>query len=789
MLREDSRLEVAVRNISERRQIVRLRVVDLRSATGKTDAVIAHLFDPRGVTAAIDAGDEHILTLPVTLPADAKPASGSYTGVLIAGGERGDFARRELTIQVTDAEPPRDQGARLAADGLADLTMPATNFVPSILTPLGPALFVFGVIALLVTLVFWGSLGTPSRLLAIAGAVALGVAAYVLDTFGTNPSSGALRLVQYGLLLVGAVVVLVGLAASVGRLSPVLVGVGAAVLIAAAVVETSHERLEGRPAAHLIASKSLPVAPNQSTGTVGVVLTKDGDIAELNATGTELSAHGLDRAGAYAGKVDLSRGVEGGDATATVNVRDWWPWALMTIALGVGLGYLLRRYFEKSRPRLLAERDANREWQRISDADSHWQYTAAGRAYATYTWIPLAQAWRAEIDRLLDEEKAEDASKQIEALRTHAQAFEHLRSELIALDAAAAKLGELWSQHRFGITGREQVDPLRLADELLAGGATFGSSADVPKATDNLKERRDEIAKQTELSAEARRILADVVAHNDLAHRLKEGRRDKQKLETIITELAKVARQVLHVKELAHVVEAEKALEVQGDELEKIANAPEDGTPIAEELLESLPAGRVVDVSGLRTFRLMRNLKIPEPTPATEIVCLRYSTTASATACRGDLDDLFELTARISGAGETTSCRVEWDFGNGSERLSQIVALTNGAGEAIARHQFATGGRRLVRLRLKGKEISSQQIELSEAGLAARSRARFAVRDREMTLLAGLIAVGSGMLVLYFPEVAWGQPKDYLQALLWGAVVAEGVKLAGALASRAWPGS
>jgi len=46
-----------------------------------------------------------------------------------------------------------------------------------------------------------------------------------------------------------------------------------------------------------------------------------------------------------------------------------------------------------------------------------------------------------------------------------------------------------------------------------------------------------------------------------------------------------------------------------------------------------------------------------------------------------------------------------------------------------------------------------------------------------MTFLVGLVAMGSGLLALYFADGDWGQPKDYLQALLWGAATAEGLKL------------
>jgi hypothetical protein len=56
-----------------------------------------------------------------------------------------------------------------------------------------------------------------------------------------------------------------------------------------------------------------------------------------------------------------------------------------------------------------------------------------------------------------------------------------------------------------------------------------------------------------------------------------------------------------------------------------------------------------------------------------------------------------------------------------------------------------------------------------------------------MTIITGLLAVSSGLLSLYFANPAWGTPKDYLEALLWGAVVSEGLKYVNSIVSRVWP--
>jgi hypothetical protein len=232
-------------------------------------------------------------------------------------------------------------------------------------------------------------------------------------------------------------------------------------------------------------------------------------------------------------------------------------------------------------------------------------------------------------------------------------------------------------------------------------------------------------------------------------------------------------------------------LNAEEDKFENVVNSPKPGPKTTTEdedllLLDAFDAG---GINQFNKFRVWRNLPRLESEPSGEIVCRRHSSTQSDTSCQGDLDDLFEFALSISGGGAQTSLIIDWDFNDGTEPLTQIVPLLGGSGEAISRHQFAIGGKREVTVRADAREIARQTIDLTSSGAARRTAQGFAVLDREMTLLAGLLALGSGLLALYLSNAAWGEPKDYLQALLWGAVVAEGVKLAGALVARAWPGT
>ncbi|HEX8208529.1 MAG TPA: hypothetical protein VF587_20880, partial [Solirubrobacteraceae bacterium] len=65
---------------------------------------------------------------------------------------------------------------------------------------------------------------------------------------------------------------------------------------------------------------------------------------------------------------------------------------------------------------------------------------------------------------------------------------------------------------------------------------------------------------------------------------------------------------------------------------------------------------------------------------------------------------------------------------------------------------------------------------------AAAAAKRVADDERNATLVAGALAVASGLSTLYFDASVWGTPGDYLAAFLWGAAVSEGLKLIKSLA-------
>ena len=70
--------------------------------------------------------------------------------------------------------------------------------------------------------------------------------------------------------------------------------------------------------------------------------------------------------------------------------------------------------------------------------------------------------------------------------------------------------------------------------------------------------------------------------------------------------------------------------------------------------------------------------------------------------------------------------------------------------------------------------------------LSATLSASFLEHQPPGVAFAAVIAVGSGLLALYFTNPVWGSPADYLKALLWGSTVSEGLKYVNILLHRVW---
>lgn len=105
---------------------------------------------------------------------------------------------------------------------------------------------------------------------------------------------------------------------------------------------------------------TLPDAPgadpdDDEARRIGVLGSGAGDVAEVVRRGDEFAVRDAGSVGEYTGSVDLTPGVAGGTAAATLRVRDLPVWPLLVLVLGLALVQSLDRYQSRVRPRRLLE--------------------------------------------------------------------------------------------------------------------------------------------------------------------------------------------------------------------------------------------------------------------------------------------------------------------------------------------------------------------------------------------------------------------------------------------------
>jgi hypothetical protein len=404
--------------------------------------------------------------LPVTLAAGAcsdlrlrgkegaKLDALDYPGVIIATASSG-IARKSVTVTNSEAAATTPaRGETLSPDDLADQTLPATNFAPSFLNPYGPTLIVIALAGLLVAWVYATELG--GRFYGGLAAIAIMVAIF-FGLFG----------------------------------------------------HTFWDR-DDQQGWSLISPKSLPVA-GVADGTYGVVTDDEADIAKLVVAGGRLVPEGLERAGAYSGKLDLTPGVDKGDATVKVNVRDWWLWAFAIIALGVFVGYCLRRLFQSILPRdkLIAQtyRLAADTPLEIPDLPEYSIERPVKDAVAR-----IARLARSDL---------ETGKTAFTTLKTDLEAYVRMSKVLLALRARLTELEGL--AKAAGYTELDQLDGLAKARGLLArplvvfDKAEYDKRVEVADAADvelrNLIEKHQDADKVRRRAAEAgRKDIVDAIA-------------------------------------------------------------------------------------------------------------------------------------------------------------------------------------------------------------------------------------------------------------------------------------
>jgi hypothetical protein len=692
-LRAAGGIEVPLRNTTGDLVEVRVRIEGLVKP-GKPDAALAALFDPAGVTKPIPAQSDLDVKLPIAGAKD--PKAGSFTGtLLVTPTGTGGVVRRALTLTVAAPGKPAPAGATLDPTGLPDVTLRATNFLPSPLAPVGPTLLVLAALLALVLGIWWRALNVALRRIGVVACLGTIVAGIMLGAVG----------------------------------------------------EPIYPDRDTKPGLQVISSEPLRTSANAVTGRVGIVLDGEGDIGELNVSDGLLHATGLEHAGEHKGKIDLNGDAAEGSAAATVNVRDWWPWALAAIMLGVWAGYRVRSWLDRDRPReqlrLRARAISNRIGEMLRDG--------AG----LQNWIPLQRvdARVAEIERLLHErDTVAPAEEKIKALEAYVEAAGLLRKLVGKLTAAAATYEQAWRERSLSVQ-QDEISAL-----VAAGATTAGEfdSADLDSESTLLKEA------QTRVEANITRVQTGAASYvrinrwiGAVMERLEHAPPDERPaLEEKLTKLETEARTVLRATTTEQVHDADARAATEAGDLD--AKPP---SPLADAIVAAGPIAAI----------------------EVQIVVAPGADPAGA----GNVDDRFRFRANVT-PPPPDGIDVTWAFDDGAPVRPEKIPAT-GKGEWFD-YKFADPGSHVVTLHGPGgSTLDTETVEVTGPSRLTREQGAFAEREKIFTAIVVVLTLASGMLTLYLANPAWGTNQDYVKALLWGAVISEGAAYVAAILAHAYP--
>ena len=146
-LLQGKKVQVEIRNNRGRRQRIQLRLVGLSLPSGE------ELPDVGPVDKVLKRRSTAVFDVPLPASKNDRPEkAGAYTGVLVATGS-GDVVRRDFTLEVADPKAAdtttRHPAPALQPKTISDFSVQATNYLPSLISPLPSALFGLGVLLLI----------------------------------------------------------------------------------------------------------------------------------------------------------------------------------------------------------------------------------------------------------------------------------------------------------------------------------------------------------------------------------------------------------------------------------------------------------------------------------------------------------------------------------------------------------------------------------------------------------------------------------------------------------------
>jgi hypothetical protein len=744
----DGEVVVYVRNNDpEETHRVEVRLVGMIPLAGEPDPHLVALLPASPVIAEVPPLETQTFVLAFQIQGADPPAAGSYEGLLVAAGG-GDVVRRKVVLQVAGAPsaPAEDLGESVLLPAqMGALTLRGVNLLPSLISPLPPALLFIG-LALLALRLFVHLLG-------------LGWASGVRNW-----------------LLVGGVALLAA-------------GVVLSLLVQTDVLPPIEPRS--------VQVKTVPLPEIAGLEQVGQVVAGDGGVGLLVHAEDRLEVLRIPRAGAYTGKMDLLPDQEElGEATVTVNVSDWWPYAFITLVLGVLLGAYLSRYYKEGRDRDRQDARAAELWREVCQAESDFQRTNAGRLQARFTIGQLARDWIDAAREDLARSDIDGGKASLDKLETFIAEFRVLCDKLERLDALYDETRRQFNRRTLNL-GSEDIDAFRAAESALGGEQVLpfyfvtekeaeeriaACETWVDQVTDWLRALKEALQSIDRYLDYAEGI--DVFGPGWTKERIDQLRKQRRLLEDH-------GRAVLTAGKKEKVAEAAALADNAYVEILKLEKEAESAADVRLEGAELLMLARTRAFASLAAG-VFKAVAEKETAVTPQVANLECRIESPEGFDEGNVDDLFVFGTSVTFPTLLTQgyeYEAQWDFGDGS--VSRPFLLR--PGEVAVGHRFNQGGSYTVALRdSAGQALATCEVAVRpERSRSEALRQAFRLDERRMTLISGLLTVGSGLLLLYFGDEAWGTVADYLKTFLWGSVISEsakeGARIVNNLMGRKWP--
>jgi len=646
---------------------------------------------------------------------------------IVAEGESGGLARLELTL--TDDPAP----AELSPVFAPDLTLTAVNYLPSFLAGLRPALFYLAALAALLALALRAGMLTSERL----------------------PREQAV----WGVAILAAVIGLVWTA-------------------------VDRDWKPG-PELHAISAQPVDVADGVGAGVVGMASSENGRVARLEVTGEldkQLRPQGLTGAAQYTGVYDLDPTDDSAGAKASIDVRDWWPYAALVLGLGVLLGVWLRNWYQRVRPKAalgIRLSDLLARALRLQDAAA-----AAGVDFGQQMGGKIA-ALVARLEEL-SRDDAGAATKKLDELEAQLGRLVEICDAVAGLATQIEETKGLARQ-----VGLEDFEVSLLADAERLRARAIGGLDLTALDGDELKAKMNALEDMSDLLARVGALYASGMAHRERAVELLRARprdpRTHEALQTLRNDFDEIMVSALQANSAADL----DRVETLDDEKRRLLRM------LAPDTYEQAPSTVVFDVDmwplpkmldarlrsvGLRMDSL-EGISAAQPRPSAALSALALGAGESDPQIR--VEDIVAVSAQLSPWPQARATTVQFRYSDGTTRIAPVSQ----AGTATDYRVLRAAGPMTVSVHSHpdGEPLGSTTVEADSTSRRASRRLALKARDRDVARIAVVLAVGSGLVALYVGEPAWGEPSDYLAAVLWGAVAGEGVKLVVAIADRVWP--